>query len=207
MNPVAYYNEFDPYAAAWLRGLIDDGQIARGVVDERNILDVTASDLNGYTQCHFFAGIGGWPLALRLAGWSDARPVWTGSCPCPPFSSAGKKKLCPACGGARPVPCPRRTGYFICIGCEHVWFADERHLWPEFYRLIRDGRPPSVFGEQVSGADGEIWFAGVRATLARIGYPAGAVDLPAAGVGAPHIRQRLWWVAHAEVQRHAGRQY
>ncbi|NJO84750.1 MAG: DNA cytosine methyltransferase, partial [Blastochloris sp.] len=37
-------------------------------------------------------GIGGWPLALRWAGWPDNRPVWTGSCPCQPFSTAGRRK-------------------------------------------------------------------------------------------------------------------
>ena len=86
----AYYNEFDPFAAAWLRGLIKTGQIAAGDVDERSITEVTADDVRGYTQCHFFAGIGGWSYALRLAGWPDTRPVWTGSCPCQPFSHAGK---------------------------------------------------------------------------------------------------------------------
>ena len=47
-------------------------------------------DIAGYTQCHFFAGIGIWSYALRLAGWPDDRQVWTGSCPCQPFSAAGK---------------------------------------------------------------------------------------------------------------------
>ena len=98
----AYYNEFNPYAAQWLRNLIDAGLIAPGDVDNRSIEDVTPADLLGYTQCHFFAGIGVWSAALRGAGWADDRPVWTGSCPCQPFSSAGK--------GAG--------------------FADERHLWP-----------------------------------------------------------------------------
>jgi DNA (cytosine-5)-methyltransferase 1 len=78
----AYYNELDPFAAAWLRNLIAAGLIPQGEVDERSIEDVTPNDLAGFRQCHFFAGIGGWPLALRLAGWPDERPVWTGSCPC-----------------------------------------------------------------------------------------------------------------------------
>ena len=77
----AYYNENDPFVAAWLRELIADGLIAKGEVDERSITDVRPGDLAGYDQCHFFAGIGGWSLALRLAGWPDDRPVGTGSCP------------------------------------------------------------------------------------------------------------------------------
>jgi DNA (cytosine-5)-methyltransferase 1 len=165
----AYYNEFDPFAAAWLRELMADGLIAEGEVDERSILDVSADDLRGYTQCHFFAGIGGWPYALRLAGWPDDRPVWTGSCPCQPFSSAGKQK-----------------GH-----------DDERHLWPAFYELIAECRPSAVFGEQVASKLGREWLAGVRADLEDARYAVGGADLCAAGVGAPHIRQRLFWVAQS----------
>jgi DNA (cytosine-5)-methyltransferase 1 len=56
----AYYNEHDSYAAQWLRNLIAAGEIADGVVDERSIVDVRPEDLEGFTQCHFFAGIAGW---------------------------------------------------------------------------------------------------------------------------------------------------
>jgi len=169
----AYYNEHDRFAAAWLRELIADGLIAEGEVDERSILDVPADDLRGYDQCHFFAGIGGWSHALRLAGWPDDRAVWTGSCPCQPFSVAGKQK-----------------GH-----------ADERHLWPAFHALIAECRPPVVFGEQVASKLGRDWLAGVRADLEALGYGVGAADLCAAGLGAPHIRQRLWWVGDANVTR------
>jgi DNA (cytosine-5)-methyltransferase 1 len=169
----AYYNEHDPFAAAWLRALIDDGLIAPGDVDERDMRQVPADDLKPYRQCHFFAGIGGWSYALRLAGWPDERPVWTGSCPCQPFSGAGQRK-----------------GH-----------ADERHLWPAFYALIAQRWPPVVFGEQVAGALGYEWLAGVRADFEDGGYAVGAADLCAAGVGAPHIRQRLWWVADSAGQR------
>ena len=165
-TPGAYFNEFDPKAAAWLRELIRQGHIAPGDVDERSIEDVTPADLAGYTQCHFFAGIGVWSYALRQAGWADDRPVWTGSCPCQPFSAAGK--------GAG--------------------FADERHLWPAFHHLIRECCPSVVFGEQVASKDGLGWLDLVQADLEGSGYACGAVDLCAAGVGAPHIRQRLWWV-------------
>ena len=165
----AYYNEHDPKAAAWLRELIKQGHIAPGDVDERSIEDVLPSDLNGYTQCHFFAGIGVWSYALRRAGWADDRPVWTGSCPCQPFSAAGKS------GG----------------------FDDERHLWPAFHHLINQCRPVTVFGEQVASKDGLAWLDLVQADLEGTGYAVGAVDTCAAGFGAPHIRQRLYWVGHS----------
>jgi len=166
----AYYNENDPKAAAWLRELIREGQIAEGEVDERSIHEVSADDVVGYDQCHFFAGIGGWSYALRLAGWPDDRPVWTGSCPCQPFSSAGKQK----------------------------GQADERHLWPDFFRLIRECCPDTVFGEQVEAAVRHGWLDGVCADLEGEGYAVGSVVLGAHSVGAPHIRQRLFWVADAE---------
>lgn len=162
-----YYNEFDPKAAAWLRELISGGHIPAGDVDTRSIVDVKPEDLYDYDQCHFFAGIGGWAYALQLAGWSG--PVWTGSCPCQPFSNAGSQ---------------RGT-------------ADERHLWPQFARLIAECQPPVVFGEQVASKAGREWLAGVRTDLEGMAYAVGAADLCAAGVGAPHIRQRLFWVADA----------
>ena len=170
----AYYNEFEPYAAEWLRNLIKKGLIADGEVDERSIVDVSPEDLRGFTQCHFFAGIAGGPLALRLAGWPDERPVWTGSCPCQPFS----------------------------IGGDGKGFEDERHLWPEFHRLIAECRPPVIFGEQVASKAGLVWLDAVFADLEGSGYAAGAVDCCAAGVGAPHIRQRLWFVAHRLANAH-----
>jgi DNA (cytosine-5)-methyltransferase 1 len=163
----ALYNEIEPYAAAWLANLSDAGHIARGVVDVRSIRDLRADDVVGATQFHTFAGLGAWSYALRLAGWPDERPVWTGSCPCQPFSDAGK-------GGGT---------------------ADERHLWPEWFRLIRECRPPIVFGEQVASGAGLAWLDVVRADLEAEGYAVGAADLCAAGVGAPHIRQRLFFGA------------
>lgn len=87
-----YYNEHDQKAAEWIRELIAARLIPAGHVDTRSIIDVSPDDLAGYTQCHFFAGIAGWSLALELAEWPATRPVWTGSCPCQPFSSAGKGK-------------------------------------------------------------------------------------------------------------------
>ena len=171
--PVAYYNETDPFAAQWLRNLIAAGHIAPGDVDERDIRDVYPDDLRGYTQCHFFAGIGVWSHALRRAGWPDDRPVWTGSCPCQPFSAAGN--------GAG--------------------FDDERHLWPAFHHLIKERRPAAVFGEQVASKDADAWIDLVCDDMEAMGYAVGAVPFPAAGVGAPHIRDRLYWMGHANDAR------
>ncbi len=176
MTGPAYYNEIDPFAAEWLRRLIARGLIAPGDVDQRSIVDVRPSDLRGYAQCHFFAGIGGWSHALRLAGWPDDRPVWTGSCPCQPFSTAGQQR------GSN----------------------DERHLWPSFFGLIPECRPAAVFGEQVAGAAGLAWLDHVCADLEGAGYAAAAADLCAAGVGAPHIRQRLYWVAYDDAAGRRG---
>jgi DNA (cytosine-5)-methyltransferase 1 len=165
-----YYNEIDGYAAQWLRNLIAAGLLPAGEVDERDIRDVAPQDVAGFVQCHFFAGIGGWSHALRLAGWPDDWPVWTGSCPCQPFSAAGQRHAA----------------------------TDSRHLWPELYRLIEECRPSVIFGEQVAGKAGYRWLAGVRANLEIAGYAVGAANLPAAGLGAPHIRQRLFWVGNAD---------
>jgi len=164
-----FYNDNARFCADWLRNLIAAGGLADGTVDERCITEIQADELRDARQVHLFAGIGGWPYALRLADWPDELPVWTGSCPCQPLSCAGKRR------GA----------------------SDERHLWPEMFRLIRECRPPIVFGEQVGGRLGREWLAGVRADLEAAAYAVGAADLCAAGVGAPHIRQRLFWVAYA----------
>lgn len=168
----AYYNENDRFAAIWLRNLIDAGQLPQGEVDERSIEDVTAEDLIGFTQCHFFAGIAGWPLALRLAGWPDDLPVWTGSCPCQPFSSAG-----PQSG-----------------------LDDDRHLWPAFSWLIRQSNPAVIFGEQVAAKAADQWVDIVQHDLEGMDYSFGCVAFPVAGVGGPHIRDRNYWVAHSNVK-------
>jgi DNA (cytosine-5)-methyltransferase 1 len=159
-----YANDNDAGAAYWLSRL----PIRIDRIDSRSIAEVRGDDLRGFDQCHFFAGIAGWPLALQMAGWPDDASVWTGSCPCQPFSNAGRGR-----------------------GTD-----DERHLWPEFRRLIDECRPSTVFGEQVASKSGREWFSSVRADLEALGYAVGGADLCAAGVGAPHIRQRLFWVAY-----------
>lgn len=165
----AYYNEHEPFAAEWLRNLIKGGHIAPGDVDDRSIVDVRPCDLVGYEQCHFFAGIGIWSYALRAIGWPDDRPIWTGSCPCQPFSVAGKG----------------------------LGFADERHLWPYWHWLIEQRRPDIVVGEQVGSKDVGPWLDLVFDDLEAMEYACGAVAFPAAGVGAPNIRDRLYWLAGA----------
>lgn len=172
----AFYNEIDPFAASWLRNLIAAGHIADGVVDERDIRDIRPDELSGFAQCHFFAGIGLWSLALRQAGIADDAQVWTGSCPCQPFSQAGRG------GGA----------------------ADERHLWPAFFHHIDAIRPSVVMGEQVASADGLAWLDLVSDDLEGAGYAVRAADTCAASVGAPHIRQRLYWMADAAGERRKG---
>jgi len=210
---MTYHNDNAQFAAEWLRGLIDAGAIPAGTVDTRSITEVQGSDLKGYRQCHFFAGIGGWPLALQLAGWPDDVSVWTGSCPCQPFSQAGKGL------GER----------------------DERHLWPEFLRLIAKCRPPVIFGEQVASSEvvgtqleaafatavqcGDYaranklakrlvatsgfhywarWIDRVQADLEAEGYALRFKVLGAHSVGANHIRQRLFWVADSPALRRTG---
>jgi DNA (cytosine-5)-methyltransferase 1 len=173
----AYYNEIDPYAAEWLRNLIKAGHIADGVVDTRSIVDVRPEELFEFTQCHFFAGIGIWSHALRSAGWEDDRPVWTGSCPCQPFSQSGTRK----------------------------GMSDERHLWPHWHHLIAECRPSTVFGEQVASKDGLGWIDLVQADMEGEDYAFGAFDMCSAGFGAPHIRQRLWFVADTDNAGSQGR--
>jgi DNA (cytosine-5)-methyltransferase 1 len=173
----SYYNEFDAKKAAWLRELIKRGVVAPGEVDERSILDVRPDDLRGFAQCHFFAGIGVWSYAMRLAGWSDDRPAWTGSCPCQPFAVGGKG----------------------------LALKDERHLFPDWFPLISARLPLVVFGEQVSNGDGLAWLDVVRSSMDSAGYTLGVVDTCSASVGAPNIRQRLFFVADANEARLQGR--
>jgi len=163
-----YYNEFDKKKAAWLRQLIEEGAIADGIVDERSITDIEPDDLRGFVQCHFFAGIGLWSLCLRRAGWPDDRPVWTGSCPCGPFSSAGLRK----------------------------GFEDPRHLWPAWFRLIRERRPVVLFGEQSDQA--LAWLDLVSSDLEGAGYAIGSAVIPAAGFRGAHGRHRIGFVADAD---------
>jgi len=178
--PGAYYNEHDPYAAEWLRRLVAAGLIPAGDVDERDIRDVRRGDLVGHAQCHFFAGIAGWALALRLAGWPDDQPVWTASVPCQPYSIASV-----AHGGAQGD-------------------RDSRDLWPIFFSLARECRPPVLFGEQVPGAIGWGWWDRAALDLEGESYAAAALILRADAFGARHERRRIYWMADAGSERRPG---
>lgn len=163
------YNEFEPYAANWLCNLVREDLLPKGLVDRRDMKDMSPEYLSRFTQYHFFAGIGGWPLALRMAGVPEHWNIWTGSCPCQPFSIAGKRK-----------------------GKD-----DERHLWPVWFNLIKQCRPELLFGEQVEAAITQGWMDDVKNDLEAEGYAVGFSVLPACSVGAPHQRQRLWFVAYS----------
>jgi DNA (cytosine-5)-methyltransferase 1 len=167
----AYYNEFDPKAASWLRQLIKNGDIADGTVDERSIIEVEATDLEGFTQHHFFAGVGVWSYALRNAGWGDDRPVCTASLPCQPFSAAGNQK-----------------------GKE-----DERHLLPHFLELVGQCNFHTIFGEQVETAIKHGWLDDLYTEMERENYTVGSAIIGAHSIGKPHIRKRIYWVAQCRM--------
>lgn len=161
------YNDNNPEACAWMRELIADGLIPRGDVSEKSISELDPDEVRRYTQFHAFCGIAGWPYACALAGIRADESIWTGSCPCQPYSAAGKQ----------------------------LGDADPRNLWPAFFRLIRECRPLRVFGEQVPNAIGHGWLDGISSDLEKEGYAVGAIILGAHSVGAPHLRQRLFWCA------------
>ena len=171
-----FYNDCNPLCSRWLARLVKYKHIPDGVVDGGKIEDVEPGSLQGYKQAHFFAGIGGWSHALRLAGWPQNLPVWTGSCPCQPFSHAGKKEA----------------------------LSDSRHLWPIWFRLIKECHPPVVFGEQVEAAIAYGWLDLVFDDLEGEGYACASAVLPAACVGAPHARHRLFFVADSDGVRAEG---
>ncbi len=173
MGVKVFYNENNAFAAGELKKLGQSKLLVVDNVDDRSIEDIKVSDLDGFERIHFFAGIGGWEYALKLTGWPEGVPVWTGSCPCQPFSNAGKGR-----GN-----------------------SDSRHLWPIWFKLIKKCQPPIIFGEQVASKLGREWLCDLRSDLEGLGYEVGAADLCAASIGAPHTRQRLWWFAYTPVHR------
>lgn len=166
----AYYNEIDPYCCRVLRKQIAAGNLPAGDVDERDIRDVRTSDLAGYGAVHLFAGIGGIPLGLRMGGMADDFPIITGGFPCQDISNAGKRA---GIDGAR-------SG-----------------LWSEYARIVRDVRPAYVLVENVAALLGR-GISRVLGDLAEIGYDAEWHCIPAAAVGAPHIRDRVFILAYSQ---------
>jgi DNA (cytosine-5)-methyltransferase 1 len=165
----SFYNDADAYCCSWLSNLMDAGLITPGIISDTPIERLDPTELSGFRRVHLFAGLGGWERACQFADWGD-RPIWTGSAPCQPFSLAGARR----------------------------GIADHRHLWPDFFRLIRALRPALVVGEQTSGRLGYSWFDGVATDLERENYACRAVDIPACAIDAPHRRNRLYWVALAD---------
>src|SRR5271156_2014557 len=167
--PSHLYSEHNPYRAAVLRERIEDGLLPKGVVDERDIEVIPDEDFLGYTQIHLFAGIGGFPLGLRLAGFPEDRRIVSGGFPCQDISNAGK-----------------RAGIT----------GTRSRLWREMGRCVRVVRPELVFVENVAALLGR-GMGVVLGDLAEIGYDAIGDCISATDVGAPHLRRRIWIVAHA----------
>ena len=122
-----------------------------------------------------------WPNAISYEDitktdftiWRGKIDILTGGFPCQPYSQAGKRK-----------------------GKE-----DERHLWPEMLRAIREIQPSFVVGENVYGLvnwNGGMVFDEVQSDLENEGYQVQPVILPACGINAPHRRDRVWFVANAQ---------
>jgi DNA (cytosine-5)-methyltransferase 1 len=93
--------------------------------------------------------------------------VILGGFPCQPFSSAGLQKA----------------------------QSDSRHLWPEMFRLIKECRPSWVIGENVIGIV-KLGLDEVLTDLENEGYATRTFNIPACAIGAPHLRQRVWIIAH-----------
>ena len=167
----AFYNDNDAFMAEWLGNLVEAGEITHGIVDDRSVHDLPSDAFEDFARVHLCAGIGGWDHALDLAKWGGE--VLSCSMPCQPFSIAGKG-----------------------LGTE-----DERHLWPTVFKLIKASRPPVVFGEQVDSPEGRAWFDKVCDDCMGIGYDATAMILPAAAIGAPHLRHRLYYAFYPDDEK------
>ena len=108
--------------------------------------------------------------------------IITGGFPCQPFSVAGKQK----------------------------GTSDDRHLWPEMFRIVKEFTPRWIIGENVKGLtniEKGMVFESVCTDLEGEGYEVRAFNIPAAGVGAPHRRERIWIVASLEDSRRSLRSW
>ena len=175
-----YYNDIDPYCCKVLRARIADGLLPQGDVDETDIRSVSGDTLRRYQQLHLFAGIGGFPLGMRMAGFPEDISVITGGFPCQDVSVGGRQA---GLNGQRST------------------------LWFEYYRIIRDLRPQWVLAENVCGIlsnESGRFFGRVLSDLANGGYHATWQVLCARDFGAPHLRQRVFIVANRNSQRIKG---
>ena len=159
-----------------------------------------------------FEGIGGFSLAARWAGWATPVMVeWNTYC------QAVLQKNFPDAtifgdihkfdGTAYAGQIDIITGGFPCQPFSHAGKRagtdDDRYLWPEMLRVIREVAPSWVVGENVAGIlsmDGGRVLAGILADLENEGYSTEVYIIPAIGVGAPHRRERAWVVAHSKQQ-------
>lgn len=155
-----------------------------------------------------FEGIGGFSLAARWAGWTTPVMVeWN------PYCQAVLKNNFPDAaifgdihefdGSKYAGQIDIITGGFPCQPYSHAGLRagndDDRALWPQMLRVIREVAPPWVVGENVAGLlsmDSGRVFAGILADLENAGYSTETYLIPAVGVGAPHRRDRVWIVAH-----------
>lgn len=164
-----------------------------------------------------FAGIGGFELAARWMGWNTiAWSEWD------PFCQKVLSYHFPEAKGYGDIKqadftqykgqCDILTGGFPCqpysVAGKRLGKEDERHLWPEMLRVIREVRPRWIVGENVRGLlswNGGVVFEEVCTDLESEGYEVQAFIIPAAGIGAPHRRERVWIIANASDCRCGGR--
>ena len=141
------------------------------------------------THASLFSGIGGFDLAAAWAGWTNVF-----NCEIDPFCRRVLKYHFPESEQYEDI---RTTDFTVWRDCIDV--ADDRYLWPAMLGVVRTVRPRWVVGENVLGivnwSQGMV-FEQVCADLEAAGYEVQAYLIPAAGVGAPHLRYRTWFVAH-----------
>ena len=165
------------------------------------------------THGSLFSGIGGFELAARWCGFTNVF-----SCEIEPFNRRVLHHHFPESELHDDIKEMDATEYhgrvdiisggFPCqpysVAGKRLGKEDERHLWPEMLRIIREVAPTYVVGENVRGlvnwSEGMV-FEEVCADLEAAGYDVQPFVLPAAGVGAPHKRDRVWFVAHSNNQR------
>ena len=170
------------------------------------------------THGSLFSGIGGFDLAAEWMGWQNVF-----HCEWNPFGQKVLKHYWPNAESFTDITKTDFTKYHEAIDIISGGFpcqpystagkrlgkADERHLWPEMLRAIREIEPTYIVGENVRGLLS--WNAGmvfdeVCAELESIGYQVAPCIIPACAVGAPHRRERIWFVAYSESKRRESQQ-